>query len=132
MTASAVDLAAWLERQPGVAFVRHPWLASHPQHALAQAQMSGGGSVLTFAVDGGQPRAFAVLDALRLIDLSNNLGDSRTLAIHPATTTHLRIGAQERERTGITDAAIRVSVGLEDVEDLRDDLASALSRSAAG
>jgi len=132
MSASALDLATWLEGQAGVAFVRHPWLASHPQHDLARAQMTGGGSVLTFGVDGGQDRAFAVLDALRLIDLSNNLGDSRTLAIHPATTTHLRIGAQERERTGITDAAIRVSVGLEDVEDLREDLAGALSRSAVG
>jgi O-succinylhomoserine sulfhydrylase len=126
MTASALDLAGWLETRPGVELVRHPWLPSHPQHALARAQMSGGGSIVTFAVEGGQERAFAVLDALRLIDLSNNLGDSRSLAIHPATTTHLRIGVEERTRTGITDGTIRISVGLEDVEDLRDDLAAAL------
>jgi O-succinylhomoserine sulfhydrylase len=131
MTASALDLAGWLETQPGVTFVRHPWLASHPQHDLARAQMSGGGSIVTFAVDGGRERAFAVLDALRLVDLSNNLGDSRTLAIHPATTTHLRIGAEERARTGISDGTIRLSVGLEDVEDLRDDLATALGGSAS-
>ncbi len=131
MTASALDLAGWLETQAGVTLVRHPWLASHPQHALARAQMSGGGSIVTFAVEGGREHAFAVLDALRLIDLSNNLGDSRTLAIHPATTTHLRVGAEERARTGVTEDVIRVSVGLEDVEDLRDDLASALSSAAA-
>jgi len=129
MSASALDLATWLETQPGVTSVRHPWLLSHPQHDLARAQMSGGGSVLSFTVEGGQPRAFAVLDALRLVDLSNNLGDSRSLAIHPATTTHLRIGAEERARTGIDDGTIRISVGLEDVEDLREDLAAALSAS---
>ena len=131
MTASALDLAGWLETQPGVRAVRHPWLASHPQHALARAQMSGGGSIVTFEIDGGRERAFALLDALRLIDLSNNLGDSRSLAIHPATTTHLRIGAQERERTGISEGVIRLSIGLEDVEDLRDDLATALSAASA-
>jgi O-succinylhomoserine sulfhydrylase len=128
MTDSALELAGWLEEQPGVTLVRHPWLASHPQHGLARAQMSGGGSIVTFEVEGGRERAFAVLDALRLIDISNNLGDSRSLAIHPATTTHLRIGAEERERTGITEGTIRVSVGLEDVEDIREDLSAALGR----
>ncbi len=127
MTASALDLAGWLEQQPGVLAVRHPWLTSHPQHALARAQMTGGGSIVTFEVEGGRERAFAALDALRLIDLSNNLGDSRTLAIHPATTTHLRIGAEERARTGVTEGVIRLSIGLEDVEDLRDDLGAALA-----
>ena len=126
MTASALDLAGWLEQQPGVAVVRHPWLDSHPQHELARAQMSGGGSIVTFEVEGGRAAAFALLDALELVDLSNNLGDSRTLAVHPATTTHLRIGAEERARTGITEGTVRVSVGLEDVEDLREDLAAGL------
>lgn len=126
MGTSALGLATWLEAHPGVTEVRHPWLPSHPQHELARAQMDGGGTVLTFTVEGGRERAFAVLDALRLVDLSNNLGDSRTLAIHPATTTHLRIGAEERARTGIDDGAIRLSVGLEDVEDLREDLDAAL------
>jgi len=127
MTASAFDLAKWLEEQPGVASVRYPWLASHPQHDLARAQMTGGGTVVTFELEGERERAFSVLDRLRLIDLSNNLGDSRSLAIHPATTTHLRVGAEERARTGISEGTVRVSVGLEDVEDLREDLARALS-----
>jgi O-succinylhomoserine sulfhydrylase len=127
MTASALDLAGWLETQPGVTMVRHPWLPSHPQHALALAQMTGGGSVVTFEVEGGTPRAFTVMDRLRLIDISNNLGDAKSLVTHPATTTHLRIGEQARAKVGITDGVIRVSVGLEDVEDLRDDLAQALS-----
>jgi len=131
MTASALELARWLEVQPGVLTVRHPWLDSHPQQALAREQMAGGGSIVTLEVEGGRERAFALLDGLRLVDLSNNLGDSRTLAIHPATTTHLRIGAEERERTGITEGVVRLSIGLEDVEDLRDDLAAALSAAAA-
>jgi O-succinylhomoserine sulfhydrylase len=126
MTESALDLAGWLEQQPGVVQVRHPWLASHPQHELARAQMSGGGSIVTIDVEGGRPAAFALLDALALIDLSNNLGDSRTLAVHPATTTHLRLGAEGRARTGIGEGTVRVSVGLEDVEDLREDLAHGL------
>jgi O-succinylhomoserine sulfhydrylase len=126
MTAAALDLAGWLEQQPGVTMVRHPWLASHPQHALAKAQMSGGGSIVTFEVEGGTPRAFEVMDRFRIIDISNNLGDTKSLATHPATTTHLRIGAEGRRQVGITDGVIRISVGLEDVEDLRDDLAQAL------
>jgi len=126
MTAAALDLAGWLEEQPGVTMVRHPWLPSHPQHALAREQMSGGGSIVTFEVDGGTPRAFEIMDRLRLIDISNNLGDAKSLVTHPATTTHLRIGAEARAQVGITDGVIRVSVGLEDVEDLRDDLAQAL------
>ena len=126
MTAAALDLAGWLEQQPGVTMVRHPWLASHPQHALAQAQMSGGGSIVTFEVEGGTPRAFEVMDRFRIIDISNNLGDTKSLATHPATTTHLRIGAEGRAQVGITDGVIRISVGLEDVEDLREDFAQAL------
>jgi O-succinylhomoserine sulfhydrylase len=128
MTASALELAGWLETQPGVLAVRHPWLASHPQHDLARVQMTGGGSIVTFEVEGGTKRAFEVLDGLRLFDLSNNLGDAKSLAIHPATTTHLRVGPEVRARTGVTDGVIRLSVGLEDVEDLREDLARALTK----
>ena len=82
MAASALELARWLESQPGVAAVRHPWLPSHPQHELAHAQMSGGGTLVAFELAGGRDAAFRVLDALRLVDISNNLGDSRTLAVH--------------------------------------------------
>jgi O-succinylhomoserine sulfhydrylase len=126
-TASALELAGWLEEHPGVEGVRYPLLASHPQHELARAQMTGGGSIVTFWVPGGTERAFAVLDALSLIDISNNLGDAKSLATHPATTTHHRIGAEARADMGVTDGVLRLSVGLEDPADLRADLDRALS-----
>jgi len=125
-SATALELARWLEGHPDVEDVRYPMLTSHPQHELARAQMSGGGSIVTFWVPGGTERAFAVLDALELIDISNNLGDAKSLATHPATTTHHRIGPEVRARMGISDGVIRISVGLEDVDDLRADLDRAL------
>jgi O-succinylhomoserine sulfhydrylase len=124
---SAANLADFLANQPGVARVWYPTRSDHPQQALAAAQMSGGGTLVTFEVTGGKAAAFAVMNRFRLIAISNNLGDSKSLATHPATTTHLRIGAEERARLGITDGVIRLSVGLEDVADLRDDLAHALA-----
>jgi O-succinylhomoserine sulfhydrylase len=127
-TASALALARWLEGHRGVEAVRYPMLPSHPQHDLATAQMSGGGSIVTFWVPGGTERAFAVLDALSLIDISNNLGDAKTLVTHPATTTHHRIGPEVRAEMGVTDGVIRISVGLEDPADLQADLDQALSR----
>lgn len=125
-TAVAAELAGWLEAHPGTQWVRHPDLASHPQHDLARAQMSGGGSIVTFSVPGGTPRAFEVLNRLRLIDISNNLGDAKSLITHPATTTHSRLTERVRNRMGVTDGVIRLSVGLEDLEDLRADLDQAL------
>ncbi len=125
-TAAAWELARWLASDPRVAGVRYPWLDSHPQHDLARRQMSGGGSIVTLWLDGGTERAFAVLDALEVIDISNNLGDAKTLATHPATTTHHRIGPEVRAAMGVTDGVIRLSIGLEDVEDLREDLDRAL------
>ena len=124
---SAVALADFLAEQPSVARVWYPTRADHPQRALAMSQMQGGGTVVTFEVAGGKAAAFAVMNAFRLVAVSNNLGDSKSLATHPATTTHMRIGADERARLGITDGVIRLSVGLEDVADLRDDLAQALA-----
>jgi O-succinylhomoserine sulfhydrylase len=124
---TAASLADFLAAQPQIARVWYPTRADHPQHALARAQMSAGGTLVTFEVAGGKQAAFAVLDAMRLIRVSNNLGDSKSLVTHPATTTHLRIGADERARLGITDGVVRLSVGLEDVADLREDLAQALS-----
>jgi O-succinylhomoserine sulfhydrylase len=106
--------------------VLYPSRPDHPQAALARAQMRAGGTVVTFEVEGGKPAAFRVLNALRLIAISNNLGDSKSLATHPATTTHMRIGPEERARLGITDGVIRLSVGLEDVDDLAEDLGQAL------
>lgn len=127
MGASALRIASVLEDHPRVAQVRYPFLPSHPQHDLAQRQMSGGGTVVTFEVDGGKQRAFEVLDALRCIDISNNLGDSKSLVTHPATTTHRRLGEQGRLAVGITDGIVRLSVGLEDPDDLIEDLQRALA-----
>jgi O-succinylhomoserine sulfhydrylase len=124
---SATTLADFLVEQPGVARVWYPTRADHPQRALAMTQMQGGGTVVTFEVAGGKDAAFAVMNAFQLIAVSNNLGDSKSLATHPATTTHMRIGVEERARLGITDGVIRLSVGLEDAADLRDDLAQALA-----
>jgi len=126
--ANAAALASWLETQPGITKLRYPGLASHPQHALAARQMSNGGTLLSFTLDGGQSAAFRALNALRLIDISNNLGDSKTLACHPASTTHSSVSAEDRAGMGIADGSIRVSVGLEDVEDLKADLDQALSQ----
>ena len=123
---SAETVAAFLAARPEVARVWYPTRADHPQHALAMAQMTGGGTVVTFELHGGKPAAFAAMNALRMVKVSNNLGDSKSLATHPATTTHMRIGADERAKLGITDGVIRLSVGLEDVRDITDDLAAAL------
>jgi O-succinylhomoserine sulfhydrylase len=128
--ASALRLAAWLETHPAVASVRYPYLPSHPQHALAVRQMTAGGTVVTFRLDAtaetAKRDAFTVVDALRLIDISNNLGDAKSLITHPATTTHRRLSPKERQQAGIGDGVIRLSVGLEDVEDLQADLDRAL------
>jgi O-succinylhomoserine sulfhydrylase len=123
----AAILADFLAKAPGVKQVWYPARADHPQHALAMRQMSAGGTLVTFEVDDGRDGAFRALNALRLIAISNNLGDSRTMVTHPATTTHMRIGAEERARLGIGDGVIRLSVGLEDVRDLQADLGGALA-----
>lgn len=127
MTQSAARVADWLAAAPGISRVWYPGRRDHPQHGLAMRQMSAGGSLVTFELMGGQPAAFRMMNALRLIAVSNNLGDSRSLVTHPATTTHMRIGAEERAKLGITDGVVRLSVGLEDVDDLQDDLGQALA-----
>jgi O-succinylhomoserine sulfhydrylase len=123
---SSLVLAEYLERHARVVDVRYPWLASHPQHDLARRQMLGGGTVVTFTIDGGKDEAFAVMNALRLVDISNNLGDAKSLTTHPATTTHRRLGPEARAAAGIQDGTIRISVGLEDTDDLLADLDQAL------
>jgi O-succinylhomoserine sulfhydrylase len=123
---SAAAIADLLAAHPAVRRVWYPGRADHPAHALAMRQMSGGGTLVSFEVAGGKQAAFAFMNALRIIVISNNLGDSRSLVTHPATTTHMRIGAEERARQGITDGAVRLSVGLEDVRDLSADLSAAL------
>lgn len=134
--ASAMDLAAWLEAHPKVAVSRYPLLPSHPQHERAMAQMTMGGTLVTIDIalpEGTDPHgpeakaaAFRFMDALRVIDISNNLGDAKSIATHPATTTHRKIGPERRAMVGMSDATVRLSIGLEDVEDLREDLARAL------
>lgn len=115
---NAVALARHLEGKPGLARVLHPDLESHPQHALAQDQMSGGGSVLALDFAGGKEAAFAFLNALRVVKISNNLGDAKSLACHPATTTHQKLTPEAKAAQGIGPGLIRLSVGLEDISDL--------------
>ena len=123
-------VADMLADHPAVARVLYPSRADHPQHALAMSQMDAGGTLVSFELRGGKPAAFAFMNALRLIAISNNLGDSKSLINHPATMTHMRIGPEERARQGIGDGALRLSVGLEDPADLTDDLAAALAGAA--
>ena len=124
---SARRLAEFLSRQEKLANVLYPGLDSHPQYELAQRQMSAGGTLITFEVAGGKEAAFRLLNALELITISNNLGDAKSLVTHPATTTHQRLSPEERARLGIGEGMIRLSVGLEDVEDLEEDLGRALA-----
>jgi O-succinylhomoserine sulfhydrylase len=127
MCARAAVLADVLAAAPQVSRVWYPARPDHPQHALAMRQMSAGGTLVSFELAGGKAAAFRFCNALRLVAISNNLGDSRSMVTHPATTTHMRIGAEERARLGITDGVVRMSVGLEDVADLREDLALGLA-----
>ena len=128
--AAAQRVAEYLEDHPAVRWVRYPFLPSHPQHDLAKRQMSGGGTVVTFELEApegrGKQRAFEVLDKLSVIDISNNLGDAKTLITHPATTTHRAMGPGGRAAIGLGDGVVRISVGLEGTEDLLADLARAL------
>lgn len=119
---AALQLARWLESQPGVRKVHYAGLESHPQHALAKRQQSGFGGIIAFEVERGREGAWAFVDATRLMSITANLGDTKTTITHPATTTHSRITPAERERAGITEGLLRVSVGLEDVRDLQADL----------
>jgi O-succinylhomoserine sulfhydrylase len=126
---SALRLANWLEQDDRVGAVRYPHLPSHPQYDLAKRQMSAGGTVVTLELaECSDPKAasFELLDKLRIIDISNNLGDAKSLVTHPATTTHRRLTPQARAAAGITDGTVRLSVGLEDVDDLFEDLDQAL------
>lgn len=126
MCRNAAAVADFLAERPEIARVLYPFRKDHPQHDLAVRQMGAGGTLVTFDIKGGKDACFAFMNALELVDVSNNLGDSKSLATHPATTTHMRIGAEERAKLGITDGTVRLSVGLEDVADLIEDLATAL------
>ena len=121
-SAAALELARWLERHPSVARVHYPGLESHPQHALAARQQRAGGAVLSFEVKGGREAAWKVVDSTELISITANLGDVKSTITHPGTTTHGRISDEARAAAGITPGLLRVSVGLEAVEDLKADL----------
>lgn len=127
---SAEQVARFLESRSKVARVYYPTLESHPQRDLALRQMTAGGTLVTFDL-GSKEAAFRFLNGLRLIAISNNLGDSKSLITHPATTTHMRVGAEERAKLGITEGVVRLSIGLEDPADLIDDLTQALDGAAA-
>ena len=121
--AAALTLAHWLEQQPEVARVFHPGLPSHPQHALATRQQQGYGGIVSFELKGGQRDAWAFVDATRIFSITANLGDAKSTITHPATTTHGRLTAEQRQEAGISDALIRLAPGLESVDDLQADLA---------
>ncbi len=127
MADGALTIAQMLEADARVSKVIYPGLASHPQHALAMAQMGSGGTLVTFDIKGGKDAAFKFCNALEIIKISNNLGDAKSIATHPATTTHQRLPQDQKDALGITPGLIRLSVGLEDVGDLITDLQTALS-----
>jgi cystathionine gamma-synthase/O-succinylhomoserine sulfhydrylase len=123
---NALKVATFLETR--VPRVLYPYLPSHPQHALAKKQMKAGGSILSIELDGGRAEAHALLDALELIDISNNIGDSRSLMCHPASSTHHGVGAETRADMGVGENMLRLNVGLEDPQDVIDDLDQALRK----
>lgn len=127
---NALELAKYLEGNTHVSVVKYPFLPSHPQHALAKKQMKLGGGLVTFEVKGGLEQGRRVLNALKMISHTPNLGDTRTIAIHPASTTHSKLTDQERAAVGITPGLIRIAVGLENIEDIVTDIEQAIKVSA--
>jgi len=125
-SASALELARWLEKHPNVERVYYPGLASHPQFALAKKQQKGAGAIVSFDVKGGKDAAWRVVDGTKLLSITANLGDTRSTITHPASTTHGRISQEARNTAGIGDGLLRVAVGLENIEDIKTDLARGL------
>jgi O-succinylhomoserine sulfhydrylase len=125
-SASALELARWLQEHPAVSRVHYPGLPSHPQYELAKRQQRAAGAVLSFEVKGGKAAAWRLIDATQLVSHTPNLGDVKTTIIHPASTTHGRISPEARAAAGITDGLVRLAVGLEAVEDLKQDLSRGL------
>jgi len=132
-SAAALDIASWLEAHPAVSKVYYPGLESHPQHALAMKQQKTGGAIVSFEVkaaneDEARAKAWHVIDSSQLMSITANLGDTRTTITHPGTTTHGRLSAEAREAAGIKQGLIRLAIGLEDVADLKKDLARGLGK----
>jgi len=126
---NALTIAKHFEGNPELDFVKYPFLSSHPQYELAKKQMKSGGGIITFSVKGGYERAKKFMDYLQVVSLSPNLGDTRTIVTHPASTTHSKLTENERAAVGITPGLVRVSVGLEDVNDIIEDITQALEKS---
>jgi len=126
-SANALELATWLQGQGGIKRVLYPGLPSHPQHALAMSQQASGGGIVAFELEGGREAAWRLIDATRVMSITANLGDTRSTITHPATTTHSRMTPEQRAAAGIGDGLVRIAVGLEDVADLRADLARGLA-----
>jgi len=129
MCDNASEIAAWMAARADIARVVYPGADDHPQRLLVNKQMSGPGSLIGFEVPGGKENAFKFLNALRLIDISNNLGDAKSIVTHPATTTHQRLSKDDRAALGITQGYVRISVGLEDTADVMEDIDQALIKS---
>ena len=125
-TKNATELAQWLEQQSGVSAVHYPGLENHAQRGLALTQQSGAGGILSFELEGGQEAAWRLINATQMVSITANLGDTKTTVTHPATTTHGRLTPDEKHQAGISDGLVRVAVGLEEIEDLKQDLARGL------
>jgi len=125
-SANALEVAIWLEKQPNITKVYYPGLPSHPQHALAKKQQKSGGGIVSFEVKGGKKEAWHIINSTRMLSITANLGDAKSTLTHPASTTHSRISQGERDAAGITDALLRIAVGLESVKDIKEDLAIGL------
>ncbi len=125
---NALELAHTLENHPEVLSVKYPFLPSHPSFAIAKKQMSQGGGMLSFTLNGGLERGQRFLDNIRWLSLTANLGDTRTIVTHPASTTHSKLTPNQRMEAGITDGMVRISVGLENIEDIKEEVLQALDR----
>ena len=125
---TALETAVYLENHPKINWVKYPFLKSHPQFELAKKQMSQGGSIVAFEIKGGIDAGRNFLNALEMLSLSSNLGDSRSIVTHPASTTHSKLSESDRSELGITDGMVRLSIGLEHIEDIKNDLNQALAK----
>jgi O-succinylhomoserine sulfhydrylase len=125
---TALETAEYLENHPKINWVKYPFLKSHPQFELAKKQMSQGGSIVAFEIKGGIDAGRNFLNALEMLSLSSNLGDSRSIVTHPASTTHSKLSESDRSEVGITDGTVRLSIGLEHIEDIKNDLNQALAK----
>lgn len=126
---NATIVTEFLESHPDITQVKYPFSKQHPQYELARKQMRAGGGIVSFTVNGGYDRARKLLDATKLISLTANLGDTRTIMTHPASTTHSKLTPEEQKHVGITPGLIRISAGIEDISDIINDLEQALKRS---